>query len=154
MFLGPHKMKMSHYFSVFDTLWNLGLFWFPKTPSLILNFPNWNLGLFWFFEDPPLPKCQIPKFRCFFDWKASLSEIYIYLIKYTLKWSRCSNLFIVSTASAWPCIFPPQTPNFYCEKLLSCQTKLVPIVQAGSELQFWPCWEEGGILDWNYLWIH
>ena len=37
MFLGPHKMKMSHYFSVFVTLWNLGLFWFPKTP-LILNF--------------------------------------------------------------------------------------------------------------------
>ena len=26
MFFGPHKMKMSHYFSVFDTLWNLGLF--------------------------------------------------------------------------------------------------------------------------------
>ena len=26
MFLGPNKMKMSHYFSVFYTLWNLGLF--------------------------------------------------------------------------------------------------------------------------------
>ena len=24
MVLGPHKMKMSHYFSVSDTLWNLG----------------------------------------------------------------------------------------------------------------------------------
>ena len=26
MLLGPHKMKMSYYFLVFDTLWNLGLF--------------------------------------------------------------------------------------------------------------------------------
>ena len=38
MFLGPHKMKMSHYFLVFDTLWNLGFFWFPKTPP-----PNFEL---------------------------------------------------------------------------------------------------------------
>ena len=31
--LGPHKMKMSHYFSVFDTLWNFGLFFdFSSTP--------------------------------------------------------------------------------------------------------------------------
>ena len=26
LFLCPQEMKMSHYFSVFDTLWNLGLF--------------------------------------------------------------------------------------------------------------------------------
>ena len=42
---------------------------------LILNFPNWNLGLFWFFDNPPTPSTFgiILKFRCFFDWKPSLS---------------------------------------------------------------------------------
>ena len=25
-FMGPHKMKMSHYFSVLDPIWNLGLY--------------------------------------------------------------------------------------------------------------------------------
>ena len=43
MFLGPHKMKMSHYFLIFDTLWNLGLFWFPTTTPLILNFSQLKL---------------------------------------------------------------------------------------------------------------
>ena len=37
--LGPHKMKMSHYFSVFDTLWNLGLFEFPVLVSFV-TFPG------------------------------------------------------------------------------------------------------------------
>ena len=32
MFLGPHKMKMRHYFSVSDTLLNLGLFNFQRPP--------------------------------------------------------------------------------------------------------------------------
>ena len=49
MFLGPHKMKMSHYFLVFDTLWNLGLFDFRRPP------PPPNLELFptetWDFFD-------------------------------------------------------------------------------------------------------
>ena len=31
-FFGPHKMKMSHYFSVFDTLWNLVYFYFFDDP--------------------------------------------------------------------------------------------------------------------------
>ena len=44
-FLGPHKMKMSHYLSVSDTLWNLGLFKFPKTPPPTI-LKKWNLGLY------------------------------------------------------------------------------------------------------------
>ena len=70
-----HQMKMSNYLSVFDTLWNLGLL-FLKTPPppLILNFSQLKLGTFLIFWRPPSLKCQIPKFRCFFDWKASLRE--------------------------------------------------------------------------------
>ena len=49
MFLGPHKMKMSHYFSVFDTLWNLGLFFISEDPPLILNFSQLKLGIFLIF---------------------------------------------------------------------------------------------------------
>ena len=70
-FLGPHKMKMSHYFSVFVSLRNLGLFWFLKTPLLILNYSQLKLGT---FDDPPPLFGLIPKFRWFFDWKASLSD--------------------------------------------------------------------------------
>ena len=43
-FLGPHKMKMSHYFAVSDTPWNLGhLFLFLKTPQAwnpVQSFPS------------------------------------------------------------------------------------------------------------------
>ena len=54
MFLGPHKMEMSHFYSVFDTLWNLGLFWFLKTPPpLILNYSHLKLVTLWFFDPPP-----------------------------------------------------------------------------------------------------
>ena len=38
---------------VFGTLWNLGLFWFPKTPPLILNFSQLKLGTFLIFGRPP-----------------------------------------------------------------------------------------------------
>ena len=43
-------MKMSHYFTVFDTLWNSGLFWFLKTPPLILNYSQLKLGTFLIFS--------------------------------------------------------------------------------------------------------
>ena len=49
MCLGPHKMKMSHYFSVSDTLWKLWLFNFPKTPPLNLNVSQLKLENFLFF---------------------------------------------------------------------------------------------------------
>ena len=32
MFIGPNKMKMSHYFLDLDNLWNLGLFKISKDP--------------------------------------------------------------------------------------------------------------------------
>ena len=54
---------------IFFSLWNpleLGT-------VLILNYFQLKLGTFLIFRRPPPPKCQIPKFRCFFDWKASLS---------------------------------------------------------------------------------
>ena len=74
MFLGPHKMKMSHYFSVFDTLWNSGLFLISEDPPtpVILNFSQLKLGTFFLFlEDSPLFG-PIPNFPRFFNWKASL----------------------------------------------------------------------------------
>ena len=65
MFLGPHKMKMSHYFSVFDTLWNLGLFLFLKTPPLILNYSQLKLGTFLIFWRPPPLNAKFPSFVAF-----------------------------------------------------------------------------------------
>ena len=41
-------MFLCLYFSVFDTLWNLGLFWFLKTPPLILNYSQLKLDFLWF----------------------------------------------------------------------------------------------------------
>ena len=76
MFLGPHKMKMSHYFSVFDTLWNLGLFWFPKTPPPNFElFPTETWDFFDFLTTPPLIG-PFPKFPRFLDWKASLTDFF------------------------------------------------------------------------------
>ena len=36
-FFGPHKLKMSNFFSVLDPIWNFGLFDFRGTP------PNFEL---------------------------------------------------------------------------------------------------------------
>ena len=77
MFYGPHKMKMSNYFSVFDTLWNLGLFLISEAPPLILNYSQLKLGTFLIFRKPPPLFGLIPKFRCFFNWKASLIDYMI-----------------------------------------------------------------------------
>ena len=60
-FLGPYKMKMSHYL-VSDTLWNLGLFSFPKTPPIISNFSQLKPGTFL----PPTPYLdQVQSFPAF-----------------------------------------------------------------------------------------
>ena len=47
-------------------------------PPLILKYSQLKLGTFFlFFDDPPHPPLigLIPKFRCFFVWKASLSQM-------------------------------------------------------------------------------
>ena len=93
MFLGPHKMKMSHYFSVFNTLWNLGLFWFLKTPPLILDYSQLKLGTFWIFWGPPPLFGLIPKFRCFFDWKASLRLLVQLFVEVGPGWKYMCTVF-------------------------------------------------------------
>ena len=56
MFLGPHKMKMSHNFLVFDTLWNLGLFFNSEDPLPNFElFPTETWDFFDFLTTPPLP---------------------------------------------------------------------------------------------------
>ena len=67
MFLGPHKMKMSHYFSVLNTLWNLGLFLFKNFKL----FPTETWDFFYFLTTPP-PFGPFPKFPRPLLWKASL----------------------------------------------------------------------------------
>ena len=48
MFLGPHKIKMSHFLSVFDTSGTWDFFDFRRPPSpLTLNFSQLKL------DDPP-----------------------------------------------------------------------------------------------------
>ena len=74
MILGPHKMKMSHYFI---SLWyplELGTFLISEDhPPNFELFPTETWDFFDFSKTPPQKKkFQIPKFRCFFDWKASL----------------------------------------------------------------------------------
>ena len=53
MFLDPNKMKKSHYFSVFDTLWNLGLFNFRRAPPNFEIFPTETWDFFDFLTTPP-----------------------------------------------------------------------------------------------------
>ena len=66
------RWKWVIFFSVFDTLWNLGLFWFPKTPPLILNFSQLKLGTFLIFLRSPPPLDRFPEFPRFLVWKATL----------------------------------------------------------------------------------
>ena len=87
MFLGPHKMKMSTYFSVFDTLWNFFFFfWRPPPPNFEL-FPTETWDFFDFLTTPPLFGLN-PKFRCFFNWNASLSlsvqKYFLYFLAYSI----------------------------------------------------------------------
>ena len=73
MFFGPHNMKMSHHFI---SLWyplKLGTFFISEDPPPNFElFPTESWDFFEFLTTPPLFGL-IPKFGCFFDWKASLS---------------------------------------------------------------------------------
>ena len=73
---------------VFGTLWNLGLFWFPKTPPPNFElFPteSWDFWIFWPF----------PKFPRFLVWKASLTlsiQEIILIAKIHYPKSSCKNV--------------------------------------------------------------
>ena len=66
MLLGPHKMKMNNYFSVFDTLWNLGLFFISEDPPPNFElFPTETWDFFDFSTTPPPYLDYFPSFVAF-----------------------------------------------------------------------------------------
>ena len=76
MFFGPHNMKMSHHFF---SLWyplKLGTFLISEDPPPNFElFPTETWDFFDFLTTHLFG--LIPKFCCFFDWKASLMHSHI-----------------------------------------------------------------------------
>ena len=71
MFLGPHKMKMSHYFISFWYPLELGTFLISEDPPPNFElFPTEIWDFFDFLTTPPLFG-PFPKFPRFLLWKAS-----------------------------------------------------------------------------------
>ena len=72
MFLGPHKMKMSHYFISLRYPLELGTFLISEDPPLILNFSQLKLGTFLIFLRPPPLNAEFPSFVAFSNGKLPL----------------------------------------------------------------------------------
>ena len=125
-------MKISHYCSVFDTHWNLRLFWFLKTPHplpLNLNYSKLKLTT-------PLLFGLIHKFCCLFDWKASLTEILSSLSKslITLLFSDLSHSLVSNLLPAAPATKTLHKAGLQCP-VWSMQDQYRPPEDAKSEFR-------------------
>ena len=89
-YIGTKSVNMSDimvYLAMFSTIidqilcfwvlirWKWAIIFQSLIPPNFELFPTETWDFFDFSTTPPPPKCQISKFRCFFDWKASLIKL-------------------------------------------------------------------------------